>query len=241
MRFRLFLVALTFCAGPCAGPLAAEPLHSGEMRLRPAVSLRLGPQVAPFLARLCSGGKPPGKRPGKNSATCRDLSINVPRCCVAATVLRFGIHSMQALEDGTLRAALFARELTVDGAPPITTSCGRWTYALHLDARATQPITAVTLRSTAPDATAGPFSGAFPLHARLSFQKLGGGQGGAGRVTFPVTLRLDLTGTWALTSAESALAGAPAERRLLFSIAGAESAFIAEVPEIPEIQEGAQP
>jgi hypothetical protein len=194
----------------CAVPLAAEPLRSGEMRLSPAAGVRLAPRMEDFLPRLCS----PGKGLRKNSAICREVSANLPKCCSREASLRFGIHSIQALEGGLLRASLFARTLSIAGPQPLETSCGRWTWSLRLDPRATQPLTAVTLRSGAQDATAGTFSDAFPVRAQLAFDQVGEKR----RVVVPVELRLDLAGTWTVTAAGRAASGAPADSRLLFSI-----------------------
>jgi hypothetical protein len=216
MRFWLALS----CFYLCAAPLAAEPLRSGEMRLSPAAGVQLAPRIDDFLPRLCSAGK--GLR--KNSAICREVTVNLPKCCFKPASLRFGIHSMQALEGGLLRASLFARTFSFAGPQPLETSCGRWTWSLRLDPRATQPLTAVTLRSGARDATAGTFStAALPLHAQIAFQKIGDGR----QVVVPVLLRLEVTGTWTV-AAESALPGAPAESRLLFSIDSAKSVMTPE-------------
>jgi hypothetical protein len=225
MRFRPLLLCLSLCAGP----LAAEPFRSGEIHLSPAATVRLAPRIEDFASRLCAGGEQGEKGPRKNSATCRDMSVNVPRCCVQqVSLLYFGISALQALKGGVLRTSLFARAFVFQGPKPLETSCGRWTYSLRLDPRATQPMTAVTLQAGARDVAAGTFfAAALPLRAQLSFQKVGGGR----RVTLPVVLRLDLTGTWAISaaaSAENAAPGAPADSRLVLSVDRAKSVMTLE-------------
>jgi hypothetical protein len=233
MRFWVSFLCLSLGAALSgAAPLAAAPFRSGEMRFSPAAVSRLAPRAEDFMDLLCAAEEiepppPPPISPDKNSARCCDKISNKPPCEVR-TQSEFGIAAMQAVDDGTLRASLFARAFELKGPKPIETRCGRWTYSFRLDPRATQPLSAVTLRSGARAAGAGAFSGAFsgslPIRARLEFVKAGGGR----RLAVPVVLRLDLTGTWTVAGAARALAEYPINDRLVFSVAGARSVILPE-------------
>jgi len=225
MKFRpLFL-----CLSLCAAPLAAAPFRAGEIRFSPAASSRIAPRLEDFMDLLCAAEEiePPPLPPigpDKNSARCCDKVSNKPPCEAYTALPEFGIAALQAAGDGTLRASVFARTFDLKAPKPIETRCGRWTWSLRLDRRATQPVAAMTLRPGARATpagtadTAGAFSGTLPIKAQLEFRKAGGGR----RLTLPVTLRLDLTGTWTTTAAP------PADDRLLFSVAGAKSLILPE-------------
>jgi len=218
------LPPLLLCLSLSAAPLAAEPLRSGEMRFSPAASTRLAPRAEDFMNLLCAADEiepppSPPALPDKNSARCCDKVSNKPPCEVISAFQEFGIAAMQAVDDGTLRASLFARTFELQGAKPLPTRCGRWTYTFRLDPRETQPVSAITLRRGAHT-----FSGTLPIRARLEFKKVGGDR----RVIVPVVLRLDMTGTWTVTAAKRLLPAAPADDRLLFSVAGTTSVITLE-------------
>jgi hypothetical protein len=194
MRFR---PALFFCFCFClvSTPLAAGPFHAGTVPLR----LSAAPGAQLFLpgedpiARLCALLK----NGGGASSDCRAKHMNWPTSSpiveAMSSLLQLDLLSSDAADDGTFRAVLFARALTWSAPQPIETSCGRFTWSLRLDPRATQPVSEVTLRPGARDASRGTVSGTLLMTAQIRFESVETHR----RLIVPSSLRLPLHGSWA--------------------------------------------
>ena len=200
MRFWRSLLCLSLLAVP----LAAAPLRSGEMTLHLSAA-RLAPRVEDFVSRLCPG-KPPDAPPRENSAYCRDIYSNKPpEKNGSKAILRLGLLSIETRDNETVQTSLYARALTLRGPRPLDTPCGRWTWSLRLDPRATQPLTTAILDRDTRNLSRGTFSGELRMLAQLRFESSGRDRR---RVIVPLGLRLALNGPW---SAEATDGGALAD------------------------------
>jgi hypothetical protein len=211
MSFRWYLSCLCLLTAP----LQAEPFGAGEVRLRLSAvpNAALLQRSKDQASRLCAGDGRPELLARKNSAFCRAKVINTALESQAQRLLQLGLVSLQPLddrEDGTLRLSFFARALAFGDPQPLETSCGRWTWSLRLDPRATQPVSEATLRPASPGASRGTFSGELQMAAQIRFESASPARR---VVVLPLPLRLDLTGSWAA----EALAGDPAVTDLVLS------------------------
>jgi hypothetical protein len=211
-----FRPPLLVCLCLLSVPLAAEPLRSGAMRLRLSAapgSPLLQPGEDP-VARLCAGAQTPEVIFGENSPTCRAKVLNgqpiLPTAQTTQPFLQIGLLSIQRADDGTFRAALFARALGWNDPRPIETPCGRFTWSLRLDPRATQPVSEAILQPGAHDTGRGTVSGELRMAAQIRFES-----SGHRVVVVPVTLSLPLNGSWA-RSEEGANPTTPDASNLLF-------------------------
>jgi len=183
------------------------------------VSLRLSaapgaPLLQPgenVVAKLCALLKDGGG----GSPFCRATVLNgfppVLNLTLPLPFLQLGLLSVETNDDGTLRAALFARTLSWSNPRLIETPCGRFTWSLRLDPRATQPVSEVTLHPGARDASRGTVSGTLQMTAQIGFENVETHR----RLILPMSLRLPLRGSWA-TRADATRTNDPDASNLLF-------------------------
>src|SRR6185369_2595610 len=119
MRFRPSLfVCLCLCL--VSRPLAADPFRAGTVSLRLSAApgaplLQPGENVVAKLCALLKDG-------GGGSPFCRATVLNLT---LPLPFLQLGLLSVETNDDGTLRAALFARTLSWSNPRLIETPCGR--------------------------------------------------------------------------------------------------------------------